>query len=396
MTVDYAKKTVADVPVDGRRVFVRVDFNVPMDQNEQILDDRRIREALPTIQYLIQHGARVILASHLGRPGGKPNPAFSLRPVAERLQSLLGQPVEFVPEAVGPVAEAAAQQLAPGQVALLENLRFYPGEEKNDPGFAEQLAKLADLYVNDAFGTAHRAHASTEGITKFLPSVSGLLMEKELRALGNALESPKRPLVAIVGGAKISSKIDVLNHLLPRVDRLLVGGGMANTFLKAQGVEVGKSLIEADRIPVSKQIIRQAGAKLVLPIDVVVAERPEATALPEVVSASQVPSDRMILDIGPRTVDLFAQVFQTAGTVIWNGPLGVAEIPPFAEGTLGVARALAQSNAVSIVGGGDLVGALEQLGLAEQMSHVSTGGGASLEFLEGKILPGVAALEDKA
>ncbi|HUX89046.1 MAG TPA: phosphoglycerate kinase, partial [Chloroflexota bacterium] len=359
-------------------------------------DDRRIREALPTIQYLIQHGARVILASHLGRPGGKPNPAFSLRPVAERLQSLLGQPVEFVPEAVGPVAEAAAQQLAPGQVALLENLRFYPGEEKNDPGFAEQLAKLADLYVNDAFGTAHRAHASTEGITKFLPSVSGLLMEKELRALGNALESPKRPLVAIVGGAKISSKIDVLNHLLPRVDRLLVGGGMANTFLKAQGVEVGKSLIEADRIPVSKQIIRQAGAKLVLPIDVVVAERPEATALPEVVSASQVPSDRMILDIGPRTVDLFAQVFQTAGTVIWNGPLGVAEIPPFAEGTLGVARALAQSNAVSIVGGGDLVGALEQLGLAEQMSHVSTGGGASLEFLEGKILPGVAALEDKA
>ncbi|HVB97307.1 MAG TPA: phosphoglycerate kinase [Chloroflexota bacterium] len=396
MTVDYAKKTVADVPVDGRRVFVRVDFNVPIDQNGHILDDRRIREALPTIQYLIQHGARVILASHFGRPGGKPQPAYSLGPIAERLQTLLGQPVEFVPEAVSSVAEAAAQRLAPGQVALLENLRFYPGEEKNDPGFAEQLAKLADLYVNDAFGTAHRAHASTEGITKFLPSVSGFLMEKELRALGNALESPKRPLVAVVGGAKISSKIDVLNHLLPRVDRLLVGGGMANTFLKAQGLEIGRSLVEEDRVPVAKQIISQAGAKLALPIDVVVADRPDPTALPEVVSIDQVPTDKMILDIGPRTADLFAQVFQTAGTVIWNGPLGVAEIPPFAEGTLGVARALAQSKAVSIVGGGDLVGILEQLGLAEQMSHVSTGGGASLEFLEGKVLPGVAALEDKA
>jgi phosphoglycerate kinase len=395
MTVEYAKKTVADVPVDGRRAFVRVDFNVPMDQSGHILDDRRIREAFPTIQYLIKHGARVILASHLGRPGGKPNPAYSLRPVAERLQTLLGQPVEFIPEAVGPVAESAVQRLLPGQVALLENLRFYPGEEKNDLGFAEQLAKLADLYVNDAFGTAHRAHASTVGITKFLPAVSGFLMEKELRTLGNALESPKRPLVAIIGGAKISTKIDVLNHLLPRVDRLLVGGGMANTFLKAKSLNVGKSLVEEDRVSVAKQIMSQAGAKLVLPVDVVVAERVDPTALPEVMAIDQIPGDKMILDIGPKTVDVFAQILQNAGTVIWNGPLGVAEIPAFAEGTLGVARALAQSKAISIVGGGDLVGVLEQLGIAEQMSHVSTGGGASLEFLEGKILPGVAALEDR-
>jgi phosphoglycerate kinase len=383
MTVEYAKKTVADVPFVGRRALVRVDFNVPMDQSGHILDDRRIREAFPTIQYLIKHGARVILASHLGRPGGKPNPAYSLRPVAERLQTLLGQPVEFIPEAVGPVAESAVQRLLPGQVALLENLRFYPGEEKND------------LYVNDAFGTAHRAHASTVGITKFLPAVSGFLMEKELRTLGNALESPKRPLVAIIGGAKISTKIDVLNHLLPRVDRLLVGGGMANTFLKAKSLNVGKSLVEEDRVSVAKQIMSQAGAKLVLPVDVVVAERVDPTALPEVMAIDQIPGDKMILDIGPKTVDVFAQILQNAGTVIWNGPLGVAEIPAFAEGTLGVARALAQSKAISIVGGGDLVGVLEQLGIAEQMSHVSTGGGASLEFLEGKILPGVAALEDR-
>lgn len=395
MTVEYHKKTVADVPVNGRRVLVRVDFNVPMDQAGRITDDRRIREALPTIKYLIDHGAEVILASHLGRPGGQPNPRYGLRPVAERLQQLLGQPVTFVPEAVGPVAEAAVQKLFPGEVALLENLRFYPGEEKNDPGFAEQLAKLAELYVDDAFGAAHRAHASTVGVTRFLPAVSGFLMEKELQALGNALESPQRPLVAIVGGAKISSKIAVLNSLLPRVDRLLVGGGMANTFLKAQGHEIGRSLVEIDQIPVAQQIIAAAGAKLVLPVDVVVAVMPEPTALPVVVSIDQVPPDQMILDVGPRTVDEFARIIDGAGTVIWNGPLGMAEIPPFAEGTLGVARALAQSSATSIVGGGDLVGVLEQLGLADQMSHVSTGGGASLEFLEGKVLPGVAALEDK-
>jgi phosphoglycerate kinase len=395
MPATYNKKTVADVPVDGKRVFVRVDFNVPLDASGRITDDRRIREALPTIQYLLDHHARVILASHLGRPGGQPNPKYSLKPVAERLSHLLGQPVELVPEAVGATATEAARRLQPGHALLLENLRFYPGEEKNDPGFSEQLAQLADLYVNDAFGTAHRAHASTVGITRYLPAVSGFLMEKELRALGDALEAPQRPLVAIIGGAKISSKIDVLNHLLPRVDSLLVGGGMANTFLEAKGYEVGKSLIEEDQIDFARQIQAGAGDKLVLPVDAVVAERPDADALPVIVTVDKVPPDQMILDVGPRTVDRFGQIGQTAGTVLWNGPLGLAEVPSFAEGTLGVARALAGSPARTIVGGGDLVAALEQLGIADQMSHVSTGGGASLEFLEGKILPGVAALQDR-
>jgi phosphoglycerate kinase len=395
MPISYHKKTVADVPVDGRCVLVRVDFNVPFDQAGQITDDRRIRETLPTIRYLIDHGAKVILISHLGRPGGQTNPKYSLRPVAERLQQLLGQPVTFVPETVGPVAEAAVQQLRPGQVALLENVRFYPGEEKNDLGFAEQLAKLGELYVNDAFGTAHRAHASTVGVTHFLPAVSGFLMEKELETLGNALESPRRPLVAIIGGAKISSKIGVLNNLLPRVDHLLVGGGMANTFLKAKGYEIGRSLVENDQIPAAQRIMANAGPLLVLPVDVVVAPEPRPDALPVVVPVDRVPSDLMILDIGPRTVDEFAKIIDAAGTVIWNGPLGMAEVAPFAEGTLAVARVLAKSKATSIVGGGDLVGVLDQMGMADQMSHVSTGGGATLEFLEGKILPGVAALEDK-
>ncbi|MBX6770957.1 MAG: phosphoglycerate kinase [Chloroflexi bacterium] len=396
MTVSYAKKTVADIPVAGRRVLVRVDFNVPTDPNGRILDDRRIRAALATIRYLIEQGARVILVSHFGRPGGHPNPAYSLRPVAERLEQLLGQPVIFVPEAVGPAAEAAVRNLQAGQVALLENVRFYPGEEQNDPAFAEQLARLADVFVNDAFGTAHRAHASTVGVARFLPAVSGFLMERELTTLGTALESPRRPLVAIIGGAKISSKIGVLNNLLPRVDSLLVGGGMANTFLKAQGCEVGRSLVEDDRLPDARDILARAGAKLVLPVEVVVAAAPRPDALPMVVAADQVPPDQMILDVGPRTVDEFARICASAGTVIWNGPLGMAEVAPFAEGTLGVARALARSQAVSIVGGGDLVGILDQMGLAEQMSHVSTGGGATLELLEGKVLPGVAVLQDKA
>jgi phosphoglycerate kinase len=397
MAVSYAKKTVSDVSVDGCRVFVRVDFNVPQGENGYITDDRRIREALPTIHYLIDHGARVVLASHLGRPGGKPDPKYSLRPIAERLEALLGRPVQFVPETVGPAAEAAVNQLQPGQVALLENLRFFPGEEANDPVFADQLAGLADLYVNDAFGTAHRAHASTVGITaKLRPAVSGYLLEKELRALGAALENPKRPLVAIVGGAKISSKIAVLQNLLPRVDVLLVGGGMANTLFKANGVEVGKSLVENDQLDVARSIVASASDKLVLPIDAVVAPAPNAQALPEVVELDRIPPDEMILDIGPKSVDHFAQSCRSAGTVIWNGPLGIAELPAFAEGTLGVARALVQTSAYTIVGGGDLVGAIEGMGLGDRFSHVSTGGGASLEFLEGKVLPGVAALEDRA
>ncbi|HEX5418271.1 MAG TPA: phosphoglycerate kinase [Chloroflexota bacterium] len=395
MATDYEKKTVADVPVRDKRVFVRVDFNVPMDAAGQITDDRRMREALPTIRYLIDNGAKVILASHLGRPGGKPTPKYTLLPLADHLSQLLGQPVTFISEDRGPVAQNAVKNLQPGQVALLQNLRFYPGEEANDPTFARELASLADFYVDDAFGAAHRAHASTVGITHYLPAVSGFLMERELRILGTALENPRRPLVAVVGGAKISSKIDVVNHLLPRVDRLLIGGGMANTFLKAKGLEVGKSLVEDDQLPLAKQIMATAGEKLVLPVDAVVAAEPSATALATIVTVDQVPNDQAILDIGPRTVDDFGRVFQTAGTVIWNGPLGLAEIPIFAEGTLGVGRALAKSPAISIVGGGDLVAALQQLGLAEQMTHVSTGGGASLEFLEGKTLPGVAALENR-
>jgi phosphoglycerate kinase len=396
MAASFTKKTIEDVPVDGRRVFVRVDFNVPFDQSGKISDDRRMREALPTIDSLLDRGAKVVLASHLGRPGGKPDQRYTLKPIAEHLSQLLGRTVTFVPEAVGPVAEAAVQTLAPGQVALLENVRFYPGEEKNDPAFAEQLAKLADLYVNDAFGTAHRAHASTVGMTQYLPSVAGFLMAKELNALGGALEAPRRPLVAVVGGAKISSKIGVLENLLPRVDSLLVGGGMANTFLKARGLEVGTSLVENDQVDHAKEIAGRADTKLVLPCDVVIAPAPSADALPEIVRVDAVPVDRMILDVGPATVASFTAVFSRAGTVIWNGPLGLAELPPFAEGTLGTARALASSTAVSVVGGGDLVAVLDQLGIAEQMTHVSTGGGASLEFLEGKILPGVAALEDKA
>jgi len=395
MATDYDKKTVSDVPVGDKRVFVRVDFNVPMNADGQITDDRRVREALPTIRYLIDHSAIVILASHLGRPGGKPNPKYSLLPIAEHLSQLLGQPVTFIPEDVGPVAQDAVQNLRPGQVALLQNLRFYPGEEANSPEFAKELASLGDVYVDDAFGAAHRAHASTVGIAQYLPAVSGMLMEKELRILGTALENPRRPLVAVVGGAKVSSKIDVVNHLLPRVDRLLVGGGMANTFLKASGREVGKSLVENDQLPLAQSIMAAAGEKLLLPVDVVLASEASPKALASIAAVDQVPSDQMILDIGPRTVDEFGRVFQTAGTVIWNGPVGLNEIPIFAEGTLGVGRALAKSPAISIVGGGDLVAALQQLGIAEQMTHVSTGGGASLEFLEGKVLPGVAVLESR-
>ncbi|HLZ08552.1 MAG TPA: phosphoglycerate kinase [Chloroflexota bacterium] len=395
MPACYSKKTLADVPVDGKRVFVRVDFNVPLDEIGQISDDRRIREALPTIKYLIDRGARVVLGSHLGRPGGKPDPALTLRPIADRLTQLLGKPVTFVPETVGPTAIASVRRLEPGQVALLENLRYSAGEEKNDAKFSDQLAELADIYVNDAFGTAHRAHASTVGITKSLPSVSGFLMEKELRALGDALEAPRRPLVAVIGGAKISSKIGVIRNLLPRVDALLIGGGMANTFLKAAGCEIGRSLVENDQLDLAREIAEFAGPKIVLPVDLVVADRAEPGSATEVVAIDRVPGERMILDIGPRTAARFAEIIGSAGTVIWNGPVGLAEIPAFAEGTLVTARALAASPATSVVGGGDLVAALDRLGLSDRMSHVSTGGGASLEFLEGKSLPGVAALEDR-
>jgi phosphoglycerate kinase len=391
---DVNKKTVRDVPVQGKRVLVRVDFNVPLE-NGQVADDTRIRAALPTINYLLDHGAAVILMSHLGRPKGQIRDELRLDPVAHRLSELLGREVIKLDDCIGPEVETAAAQLQPGQVLLLENLRFHPEEEGNDQGFAQKLASLADLYVNDAFGTAHRAHASTAGVTSYLPSVAGFLMERELEMLGKTLADPARPFVAILGGAKISGKIGVIRSLLASVDLLLLGGGMANTFLKARGHEVGESLVEDDSLGVAREILENAGERLVLPVDVVVADAFSEDANTQTVSVEQVPPGWRILDIGPRTVGLYEEKLASAGTVVWNGPMGVFEFPKFAAGTIALATSLASTHATTIVGGGDSVAALQQAGLADKMTHVSTGGGASLEFLEGKTLPGVAALEDK-
>lgn len=389
------KKTIRDVDVSGKRVLVRVDFNVPLDDAGNITDDTRIRAALPTIQYLIDNGAKVILMSHLGRPKARVQPEFSLRPVAEHLSRLLRKPVPLAPGAVGPDVERMVSSMGPGDVILLENVRFYPGEEANDPAFAAQLASLGDVYVNDAFGTAHRAHASTAGIASLLPAVSGFLMEREIDVLGGALEQPVRPFVAIIGGAKVSTKADVLKNLLDKVDKLILGGGMANTFLKAQGGEVGKSLVEDDKLPEAREMLSRARERIVLPIDAVVADRLDEQAQTQVVDIDKVPSDWMIVDIGPNTVQEFERALMGAKTVIWNGPMGVFEIAKFASGTRAIASILSRLEATTIVGGGDSVAAVEQMGFAERMSHISTGGGASLEFLEGRVLPGVAALNDK-
>jgi phosphoglycerate kinase len=389
-----AKKTVKDIALKGKRVLVRVDFNVPLE-GAQVADDTRLRAALPTIRYLLEHGAAVILMSHLGRPKGKISDEFRLDPVARRLEELLGQEVIKLDDCVGPEVEEAARALKPGQILLLENLRFHPEEEENDPGFAKRLASLGDVYVNDAFGTAHRAHASTVGVTEYLPAVAGLLMERELRMLGRVLKKPARPFVAILGGAKVSDKIAVIHNLLSRVDLLLLGGGMANTFLLAKGYQVGDSLAEEESLPVAKEILDQGGDKLVLPVDVVVADAFAEDAHARTVGVEEVTPGWRILDIGPRTVNLFEEKLSGAGTVVWNGPMGVFEFPRFAAGTLALANSLAMTKATTIVGGGDSAAALEQAGLADKMTHVSTGGGASLEFLEGKTLPGVAALEDK-
>lgn len=393
------KKTVRDIDVREKRVLVRVDFNVPLDKSTgAITDDARIRAALPTIQYLIDQRARVILCSHLGRPDGKVVEKLRLRPVAERLSELLGRPVAIAPDCIGPEVGAMAARLAPGEVMLLENLRFHAEEEANDPAFAKALASLADLYVNDAFGTAHRAHASTEGVAHFLPAVAGFLMEKELDYLASALEKPARPFVAVIGGSKVSDKIGVLEYLLEKVDSLVIGGGMANTFLLANGFDVGASLVEADRVPLAKEIQAKAEAKgvaLLLPTDVIVADRFAADAATAIVIPDRVPAGWRILDIGPKTSAMFAAAVRKAGTVVWNGPLGVFEFPAFAGGTLAMARALARSHAVTIVGGGDSASAIEQSGVADRITHISTGGGASLELLEGRILPGVAALADR-
>ena len=393
---DFNKQTIADVDVAGKRVLVRVDFNTPIDKATGVVaDDRRIREALTTIRHLLDKGASVVLMSHLGRPDGKVNPKYSLKPVGERLSELLGKPVEIAADVIGPDAQAKVGALRPGQVLLLENVRFHAEEEANDAGFARTLAAFGDLYVNDAFGTAHRAHASTEGVAKFLPAVAGFLMEKELSTLGEALENPPRPFVAIIAGAKVSSKITVLRNLLTKVDHLIVGGGMANTFLKAKGFDVAKSLVEDNQLDLAKQIMAEAGSKLVLPIDAVVAAEAKAGVPTKDVSIDAVPAGEMILDIGPCSVAEFAKLAANAKTIVWNGPLGLYEVPEFAKGTQNLARELAKTGAKTIVGGGDLVAALESAGLSAKMGFVSTGGGASLELLEGKVLPGVAALRNK-
>jgi len=388
------KKTIRDVDVQGKRVLVRVDFNVPLDQG-RVSDDTRIRAALPTIRYLLDRDAAVILCSHLGRPNGKVVDSLRMDPVAQRLSELLDRPVKKLDDCIGPEVEAAAQTAQPGDLILLENTRFHPEEKQNDPLFAAKLALLADLYVNDAFGSAHRAHASTEGVAHYLPAVAGLLMEKELEFLGDALASPKRPYVAILGGAKISDKIGVIENLLGQVDTLLIGGGMANTFLKADGYDVAESLVEDGSLDTARDLIERAGDRLVLPVDVTVADRFDADAFSQVVSVGSVPPRWRILDIGPRTLELFQERLAGAKTVVWNGPMGVFEFPKFALGTEAVARMLAAlPDATTIIGGGDSAAAIERVGLAGKMSHISTGGGASLEFLEGKTLPGVAALMD--
>ncbi len=388
------KRTLRDADVQGRRILVRADLNVPLDEDGRVTDDTRIVAALPTIRYLLDRDGRVILCSHLGRPKGETKEELRLDPVAERLSELLGRPVRKLDDCIGPEVQAAAAAMQAGDVVLLENLRFHPEEKANDPGFSRELASLADLYVDDAFGTAHRAHASTAGVTEYLPSVAGFLMEKEIEFLGKALESPPHPFVAILGGAKISGKILVIENLLDKVDTLLIGGGIANTFFKAQGHEVGDSLVEDDSLATARRLMHQAGGKLVLPVDVTVADAFSEGANYRIVPVDEVGEGELILDIGPATVVRFAEALSGARMVVWNGPMGVFEFAPFAKGTIAVAEMLADLDAVTIVGGGDSVAALEQAGLADRMTHISTGGGASLKFLEGADLPGLSALDD--
>jgi phosphoglycerate kinase len=391
------KLSVRDLDVRGKRVFLRVDFNVPLEGG-RVADDTRVRAALPTLRLLLEGGARVVAASHLGRPKGKPNPAYSLRPVAARLAELLGRPVAIADDCIGPAVEERARGLAPGDVLLLENLRFHPEEEKNDPAFARSLAALADLYVDDAFGAAHRSHASVAALAGLLPrAAAGLLMDAEIAALGRLRDRPDAPYVALLGGAKVSDKIDLIAKLMERTQAILVGGAMAYTFLKAAGTGVGGSRVEADRLEAAGAIAaraRERGVRLVLPVDHVVAAGPEAGLPHEATPGPAIPDGRVGLDIGPRTRDAFAAEIRAARTVFWNGPLGLFEVPPYDAGTLAAARAIAEARPFSVVGGGDSVAAVTRLGLADRFSHVSTGGGASLEFLSGLTLPGVAALQD--
>ncbi len=390
----FNKKTVRDINVSGKKVLVRVDFNVPI-KDGVIGDDTRIRAALPTIQYLLDQGAAVILCSHLGRPKGGPDMAFSLRPVAEYLDKLMGKPVKFAEDCVGLKVEAAAKDLKFGEVLVLENTRFHPEEEKNDLGMAKQLASLADIYVNDAFGTAHRAHSSTEGVARFLPGVAGFLMEKEIKYLGEAIASPKRPFVAILGGAKISDKIGVIKNLLTKADTILIGGGMANTFFKAQGSPMADSLVEDEVLDTARELLKVGGTKLRLPVDLAIGDKFDAEAQKKIIQTGAVPEGWRALDIGPETVEAYKKVIFAAGTIVWNGPMGVFEFPKFAEGTFAIAKAVAESGAVSVIGGGESVAAVQKSGVADKITHISTGGGASLEMLEGLTLPGLAALQDK-
>ncbi len=388
------KKSVRDLDLRGKRVLMRVDFNVPMEGGK-VTDDKRIRASLPTIQYVLEQGSPLILMSHLGRPKGGPDPEFSLKAAAETLAGLLGKPVKMAPDCIGAEVESMARALKPGEILMLENVRFHREEEKNDPAFAKKLAALGEIYVNDAFGSAHRAHASTEGVAHHLPAVSGFLMEQELEYLGRATLNPQHPYVAILGGAKISDKITVIENLLSKCDRLIVGGGMANTFLAAKGYDMADSLVETEAVETAASLLAKHAAKLLLPVDAVIGDKFEADAQSRVVDVDKVPKGWRVLDIGPKSLEAFKQALSGARLIVWNGPMGVFEFPRFAEGTFALARALAESGATTVIGGGDSASAVKKAGVAKKMTHVSTGGGASLEFLEGKTLPGVAALADK-
>jgi phosphoglycerate kinase len=393
------KKTVKDIDVNGKRTLVRVDFNVPLDaKSDAITNDSRIRAALPTIKYLVEHGAKIILCTHLGRPDGKVIEELRVKPIATRLSQLIGRPVQIAPDCVGPEVEQMVSRLKEGDILLLENVRFHSGEEANDPAFAKALANLADIYVNDAFGTAHRAHASTVGVTKHLPAVAGLLMEKELTTLGKLLTSPERPFAALLGGAKVSDKVGLIQNILPKVDFLLIGGGMASLFLKAKGCPVEASLVEVDRMETANSIIAAASGKkcsLLLPVDVVVTTNPQLGTVDKVVLVTEISPGDYIVDIGPQTVQRFSQELRKCRTIFWNGPMGIYETPAFAQGTKAMAELLASLDATTVIGGGSTAEVVEALGLADKMTHVSTGGGASLKFLEGKALPGIDALLDK-
>ncbi|HEY9122030.1 MAG TPA: phosphoglycerate kinase [Brevefilum sp.] len=390
----FSKKMLTDLDVKGKKVLVRVDFNVPISDGK-VGDDTRIQAALPTIKYLLENDAAVILCSHLGRPKGEPDPAYSLKPVADYLGTLLDVPVKFAEDCIGEVAQNAAEGLASNEVLVLENTRFHVGEKANDPEMAKELASLADLFVNDAFGSAHRAHASTAGVADYLPAAAGFLLEKEIKYLGNAIAEPERPFVAILGGAKVSDKIGVIDNLIKKADRILIGGGMANTFFKAQGYAMADSLVEDEVLDTAMELLDMAGGKLVLPVDVVIADAFDANAADKIMDVGDVPAGWRILDIGPRTVQTFSDIIKKAGTVVWNGPMGVFELDKFAKGTFEVAKAIAESDATGIVGGGDSASAIKKSGLEDKITHISTGGGASLEMLEGKMLPGLAALDDK-